>query len=448
MKSIQIPDKDKIVLGIAGIIGIISLVAIIFNDDAHHTRLWSSLLHNGSFFTLIALMAIFFVCVSRTAYAGWNVGFKRVWEAMSQFLYVGFVIMFLIALGVYFGWHHLYHWADADAVANDKILQGKSSFLNKNFYAIGGLGILGVWIFFANKMRSLSIEEDTHGNPKFEHYKKMKIWAAIFLPIAGFSSAAVIWLWCMSVDPHWYSTLYAWYTGASTFVSMISLTILLLIYLKSRGYYHNVNQEHFHDLGKFMFAFSVFWTYLWFSQYMLIWYGNIGEETVYFQTRIQQYPVLFYGNLILNFVLPFLILMRNDNKRKYGTLITVSLIVFFGHWVDSFQMLKPGILHTSHEISLGHAGGQNEGNTKVMNEPHKEQTADAAGTMHTETMHDSGHAEAVGPEIGYYIPGLADLGLLIGFLALFVTVTLHFLSKAALVPKNDPYLQESLHHHV
>lgn len=448
MKSIQIPDKDKIVLGIAGIIGIISLVAIIFNDDAHHTRLWSSLLHNGSFFTLIALMAIFFVCVSRTAYAGWNVGFKRVWEAMSQFLYVGFAIMFLIALGVYFGWHHLYHWADADAVANDKILQGKSSFLNKNFYTIGGLGILGVWIFFANKMRSLSIEEDTHGNPKFEHYKKMKIWAAIFLPIAGFSSAAVIWLWCMSVDPHWYSTLYAWYTGASTFVSMISLTILLLIYLKSRGYYHNVNQEHFHDLGKFMFAFSVFWTYLWFSQYMLIWYGNIGEETVYFQTRIQQYPVLFYGNLILNFVLPFLILMRNDNKRKYGTLITVSLIVFFGHWIDSFQMLKPGILHTSHEISLGHAGGQHEGKTKVMNAQHEDQAADAAGTMHTETMHESGHAEAVGPEIGYYIPGLADLGLLIGFLALFVTVTLHFLSKAALVPKNDPYLQESLHHHV
>lgn len=447
MNTVQIPDKDKITLGIAGLIGVVSLVAIIFNDDSNHTRLWSSLLHNGSFFTLIALMAIFFVCVSRTAYAGWNVGFKRVWEAMSQFLWVGFAIMFLIAIGIYLGWHHLYHWADPAAVAEDEILQGKSSFLNKNFYTIGGLGIVAVWIFFAHKMRSLSIEEDTHGDQKFEHHTKMKFWAAIFLPIAGFSSAAVIWLWCMSVDPHWYSTLYAWYTGASTFVSMIALTILLLIYLKSRGYYHNVNQEHFHDLGKFMFAFSVFWTYLWFSQYMLIWYGNIGEETVYFQTRIQKYPVLFYGNLILNFVLPFLILMRNDNKRKFGTLITVSIIVFFGHWIDTFQMLKPGVLHTSHEVSMSHGADHGaHGTVDLKNTANPEHAAAEHGAAHA--VDSTSHAEGNKPDIGFFIPGLADVGLLIGFLALFYTVTLYFLGKAALVPKNDPYLQESLHHHV
>ncbi|HEX5626055.1 MAG TPA: hypothetical protein VFX48_08565 [Saprospiraceae bacterium] len=418
-----------------GFIGIISLVAIVMTDDPLHTRLWSSLLHNGVFFTLIALMAVFFLCINRTAYAGWSVGFKRVWEAMSQFLWVGLVIMLVIAAGVYTGWHHLYHWADPQTVATDEILSGKASFLNKNFYTFVGLGILASWIFFAVKMRSLSMDEDNHGNTKYEHYRKMKFWAAIFLPVAGFSSAVAIWLWYMSVDPHWYSTMYAWYTGASCFVSMIALTILFLIYLKSRGYYHNVNHEHFHDLGKFMFAFSVFWTYLWFSQYMLIWYGNIGEETVYFQTRIKEYPVMFYGNLILNFVLPFLILLRNDTKRKYGTLIVVGIIVFFGHWWDTFQMVKPGTLHTAHEVMMEHAGSAN--GTLHMQETGAGHDAHGASEAHASTF-----------KLGYTIPGLADIGLLLGFLALFFATTLHFLSKAPLVPKNDPYLKESLHHHV
>lgn len=138
-------------------------------------------------------------------------------------------------------------------------------------------------------MRGLTIAEDDHGDNKWEHYKSMKFYAALFLPIAGFSSAAAIWLWLMSVDPHWYSTMFAWYTGASCFVSMIALTILLLIYLKSRGYYHNVNSEHFHDLGKIPFCIFCFLDLFMVFPTTFIWYGNIGEETVYFQTRIQEY---------------------------------------------------------------------------------------------------------------------------------------------------------------
>src|SRR5699024_10175371 len=148
-----------------------------------------------------------------------------------------------------------------------------------------------------------------------------------------------------SVDPHWYSTLFAWYSSASWAVAAFCLTILVAIWLKSRGYYESITIEHLHDLGKYVFAFSIFWTYLWFAQYMLIWYGNIGEEVVYFQTRVEQYPVLFYGNLVLNFVVPFFIFMSNDSKRRYGTLIFVSVLVFFGHWIDTFLMISPGVLH-------------------------------------------------------------------------------------------------------
>lgn len=427
---IQLPLKDRIILSVCGLIGLLSLIYIGANDDLGHTRLWTNLLHNSVFFTLIALMAIFFICISITAYAGWNVIFRRVWDGMSQFLLVGLVLMGFIALGVYFGWHHLYHWADPETAANDEIIKGKSGFLNKNFYTFGGLGLLLVWFLFARKMRNLSIDEDDHGDHNWKHYKSMKFYAAIFLPVAGFSSAAAIWLWIMSVDPHWYSTMFAWYASASCFVSMIALTILLLIYLKSRGYYHGVSNEHFHDLGKFMFAFSVFWTYLWFDQYMLIWYGNVGEETVYFQTRIREYPVLFYGNLVLNFVLPFLILMRNDTKRKYGTLIAVGLIVFFGHWVDLFQMIKPGTLHTAIEMG-SHAPAVQE----ISNH------ATDMAVSHSEEHH-------AGFTMGFSIPGIPEIGLMIGFLALFVATTLHFLSKAPLSPKKDPFLEESLHHHV
>lgn len=233
----------------------------------------------------------------------------------------------------------------------------------------------------------------------------MRVWAAAFLPIAGFTSAAMVWQWVMSVDSHWYSTLFAWYTGASWFVSMIALTILTIMFLKTKGYFQSVTNEHIHDLGKLLFAFSIFWTYLWFSQYMLIWYANVGEETIYFRERWDNYPVLFLGNLAINFVLPFLVLMRNDTKRKWGSLGFIAAVVFVGHWVDFFLMLKPGILHTAHE-----AGGGNVG--------------------------------------GFAAPGFLEFGTMIGFLCLFLFFAYTMMARTRLEPTHDPYLEESLHHHV
>lgn len=401
-------------------VGVFCLALTWFTGDHLQSRFWSNLLHNAVFFTGISVMALFFIAVCITAYAGWATVFKRVWEAFSMFLIPGFVLMTLIALSVYFGWNHLYHWADASSVASDELMQAKSGFLNKNWYLLATLIIVGAWVFFAMRIRSISLDEDRAGESSFKHHKRLRKYAAAFLPIAGFSSAAVIWQWVMSVDAHWYSTLFAWYATASWFVAMICLTILVLLYLKGNGYYENVSAEHLHDLGKFLFGFSIFWTYLWFSQYMLIWYGNIGEETIYFKLRADEYPVMFYGNLLINFILPFFVLMRNDTKRKVGSLAIVSLLVFVGHWWDFFLMIKPGVLHTAHEVG-GHAHGD---------------VADHAG-------HAVSHFTA-----GFTLPGVLEFGTMIGFLGLFLYVGLNALSKAALIPKNDPYLQESLHHHV
>ena len=420
-------NTRNVLIGTAGL-GLICLLITFFTGDEVNSRFWSNLLHNGVFFTGIALMAVFFISVCITAYAGWHVQFKRVWEAFSLFLPVGFIIMAIIAIGTWGHWHHLYEWADESIVSGDELLTAKSSFLNKGWYTFGTLLIVAVWIFFAYKLRSLSIAEDQQGTDQYNFYKKSKVWAASFLPIAGFSSAAVIWQWIMSLEPHWYSTLFAWYTGASWFVSMICLTLLVLLYLKSKGYYENVTGEHIHDLGKFLFAFSVFWTYLWFSQYMLIWYGNVGEETVYFQTRMEEYPVLFYGNLFINFFLPFLVLMRNDTKRKAGTIMFAAIAVLFGHWLDFFQMIKPGVLATTEHVLHSHAG------------------AEAADHGH-EVAH--GAAEHASNFVaGFTIPGLLEIGIFLGFTAFFLLVVAHYLSKAPLVAKNDPFLAESVHHHV
>ena len=291
----------------------------------------------------------------------------------------------------------------------------------------GTIIFVGLWAFFALKLRSLSLSEDNTGDANYAQHKSMRVYAAILLPVFGFSSAAMIWQWVMSVDAHWYSTLFAWYSTASAFVTMIAITILTLIYLKSNGYYENVTQHHIHDLGKFLFAISVFWTYLWFSQFMLIWYANIGEETIYFKERYNNYPILFFANLGVNFLVPFLILMRNDTKRKFGSVSFVAIIVLLGHWVDYFLMIKPGAL-----ITASHAGGV---------EGHAEESHGAEAGHHA--------AEHVSTFVdGFTIPGLLELGTFLGFFGLFAFVSLTVLSKAALTPKNDPYLEESIHHHV
>ena len=408
MTNFEISGRQRTLLLSGIVLGVVCMALTWFNDDGFHSRFWSNFLHNSVFFTGIALMAAFFLSASITAWAGWYVTFKRVWEAFGLFLIVGLVFMVIIAAGNYGHWHHLYHWADPAFLADkasDPILEGKSGFLNSNWYMGATIIFVGLMYFIMTRLRALSIKEDEGNDVDFSSHRKMRVWAVAYLPIAGFTSAALVWQWIMSVDSHWYSTLFAWYTGASWFVSMIALTILTIMYLKGRGFFQTVTDEHIHDLGKLLFAFSIFWTYLWFSQYMLIWYANVGEETIYFRERWDNYPVLFLGNVAVNFVLPFLVLMRNDTKRKWGSLGFVAGVVFIGHWVDFFLMLKPGILHTAHHAGEGNVGG-------------------------------------------FAAPGFLEFGTMIGFLCLFLFFAYTMMARTRLEPAHDPYLEESLHHHV
>ncbi len=335
-------------------------------EGGHHaasgaTRFWAVLLQNSVYWLLVVNASMFFICVTTMAMGGWQVALRRVPEAISSLVPTLGIITFVVLMAiVWSGRTDIYHWLDNDAVAKDHILKGKSGFLNAKFYSIWSAICIFMWWFLGRKMRMLSRQTD-NGPMEYEAGKKWvwnnTVWASLYTVFFGLSVASTVpWLWLMSIDAHWYSTMYSWYTFASSFVSGMSLVALFVIYLKNRGQLEMVTEEHLHDIGKFMFAFSVFWTYLWFSQYMLIWYSNQPEETKYFVDRIGTarqsgpYHGIFFLNLILNFLCPLLILMKRGAKRSWSLIAFMAVLIIIGHWVDFYQMVMPGTLKEHYHL--------------------------------------------------------------------------------------------------
>jgi len=327
------------------------------HGSSDSTRFWAVLLQNSVYWLLVVNASMFFICVTTMAMGGWQVAMRRVPEAISSVVpTIGIITFLVLMVIVWTGRTDIYHWLDTEAVAKDHVLLGKSGFLNKEFFTVWSAISIGLWWLLGRKMRSLSLKSDENGQMDYETGKKWiwsnTVWASLYTVFFGLSVASTIpWLWLMSIDAHWYSTMYSWYTFASTFVSGMSLVAIFVIFLKNRGQLEYVTEEHLHDIGKFMFAFSVFWTYLWFSQYMLIWYSNQPEETKYFVERIGTaqksgpYHGLFFLNLFLNFLCPLLILMKRGVKRNWTMVTVMGVLIIFGHWIDFFQMVMPGTVH-------------------------------------------------------------------------------------------------------
>lgn len=352
---------------------------------------WAALYIAALFFMLISVGVLAFYAIQNAAQAGWSPVLFRVMEGITAYLIPGAVIVFiLLALGV-FHVHHLFIWMDPAVVAEDHLIQGKSGYLNGPFFLIRAAVFLGGWIVYRQYSRKLTLAQDDADDNI--NYKKSFKAAAGFLAFFIVSESISSWDWIMSVDPHWYSTLFGWYVFASFFVSGITVIAMVTLYLKSKGYLEYVNTSHIHDLAKFMFGISVFWTYLWFSQFMLIWYADIPEEVVYFKMRIENYTLPFFGMLILNFIFPVLILVNTDFKRLSWIVVMAGIVILCGHYIDFFNMIMPA---------------------------------------------------TVGDQ---WFIGAGEIGAVLFFLGLFIIVVFTALTKVPLLNKRNPLIEESKHFH-
>lgn len=335
------------------------------HDAEHHlhqlqNRPWAALLVNSFFFFCIGLGSLFFLAVQYAANVGWSAGLKRIMEALSLWLIVpGVFILFIIVAGT-MHWHHLYHWMvegiDVKGHENyDAIIAGKTGYLNNTFFIIRALIYFAGWYLAARMLRKSSLAEDQYGGIEF--YRRNIKTSAIFLVFFAVTSSMLAWDWIMSIDTHWFSTLFGWYTFAGMFVTALTVLNLLTLYLKNEGYLEWINDNHLHDLAKFMFAFSIFWTYLWFSQYMLIWYSNIPEEVTYYMQRYDEYKLPFLTMLAMNFIFPFLVLLPRESKRVVGIILMGAVVVLLGHWMDHFVMIMPGTVGENFGIGLSEISG-------------------------------------------------------------------------------------------
>lgn len=354
----EVPAKLKSTGLILLIIGIVTLVAGFFmllgdKSEIAHTRFWVVLLHNSVFFLFITLASIFIQAAVTLAQGGWILAYKRVPEAIGANVWIFGLIALVVLFAIVFGGgdhNAVFHWVHPEG---DKILEGKTPFLNKGLFAAFSVAAVGLWSYFGIKFRNMSVKQESAPKNSTKIYWSVVALSGAFLFVYALTMMSTIpWYWIMSIDAHWFSTLFSWYVFASAFVSGMAVILLWTVYLKNQNKLQLVTKEHIHDLGKFMFAFSIFWTYLWFSQFMLIWYGNIPEETVYFKIRMQgPYSFFFFANLILNFVMPIFILMARPSKRNYFTLVFIAIMIIFGHWIDFYMMVMPGPLQENWSLS-------------------------------------------------------------------------------------------------
>jgi hypothetical protein len=352
---------------------------------ASPARTWPNLLVGNVYLLSLALAGILFISINYLSGAGWWVVVRRVAESMMSGLPVAAALM----LCLFFGRHVLYPWAHAPAPGHEALPAGKAAYLSPSFVFARMAVVLAAWVLLGLAIRRASLRQDEDPSPA--HHQRLVRYSAVFVVIFAvtFSLASVDWL--MSLEPHWYSTIYAVYLFAGLLLSGLAALTLIVLVLRWLGPLDGVvGEDHLHDLGTLLFAFSTFWAYIWLSQYLLIWYGNLPEEVTHYVLRTSDlWLPLFLLNVVVNWAVPFLVLLPRAAKSHPGVLAGVCLVLLFGHWLDLYLLVIP----------------------------------DTVGT-----------------------PVLGPLEVLValGYAGLFLVLVWRAVASAPLLPRHDPHLEESL----
>ncbi|MCP4898024.1 MAG: quinol:cytochrome C oxidoreductase [bacterium] len=323
--------------GLVGVLGVAGALALSLSQEHGIERLLETYLVSFSFFLSLSLGALFFVLLQHVTRAGWSVVVRRIAEGLAANIW----LMALLVIPVILGVHHLYHWSHEEVVAADAILSGKSSFLNLPFFVVRLVIYFSVWSVLARYFFRGSTQQDSHGEVAATITMERRSAPGMILFALSLNFAAFDLL--MSLDPHWFSTIFGVYFFASSVVCFFAFMPIVLVLLQRTGRLQRaVTTEHYHDIGKMLFAFVVFWAYIAFSQYMLIWYGNIPEETGWFLKRqtngwVAMSLVLLFGH----FIIPFLALISRHVKRRPVLLALGGVWMLVMHWLDLYWLVMP-----------------------------------------------------------------------------------------------------------
>ncbi len=403
----------SLILIAVGILGI----AYGFLSPNNAERTFANLLLMSYYFTGVCICGIFFCAVQYVAQAGWSASVIRIPQAIARILPYAATILFIVICAGLFITHpgkndegkdtvipYLYKlWAlngvtTKGNINYDAVIAVKAGYLNIKFFLVRIAFYLISYSVLGWLLVKYSNNEDELGG-MFNYNQSFKI-SVIFLLIFGFTVPLFAFDTIMSIDAHWFSTMFGWYNFAALWVSGLATITLVIILLKQNGHLEWITMDHLHNFGQLIFGFSIFWTYLWFSQFLLTWYANLPEEAAYFYKRWEpEFKPWFWLNIVINFVTPLFVLMSRDSKRMMKVLKVVCIILICGHWLDYWQMIMPG---------------------------------------------------AVGPQSDWFMEiGIIEISIFLGFVGLFIAAVLTSLSRfKSLAPVNHPFLQESLHHHI